>query len=125
MADLLKAIHGVTNRDSITKNALWVHIKRAQCVDRAFSGEVMSITAPKRGQNRHDTYEPHFTDKDIYGVNAPHNDALVLVVNINTFNVKYVLINPGSSSEIMYYSMFKELHAFTIFLSKECRYASV
>lgn len=30
------------------KNAIRVHIKRPQCVDMAFSGEVMSISAWKR-----------------------------------------------------------------------------
>ena len=43
------------------------------------------------------------------GVDVPHNDTLVLTVNINTFEVKRVLIDPSSSSEIMYHNMFKQL----------------
>lgn len=43
------------------------------------------------------------------GVNTPHNGALVLIVNINTFDVKMVLINPRNSSEIMYHSLFENL----------------
>lgn len=50
-----------------------------------------------------------FTYKDIYVVDASHNDALVLTVNINTFDVKKVLIDPRSSSEIMYHSLYKKL----------------
>lgn len=45
---LIEEIHGTTSREAITKNAIRVHIKRAQCVDRTFSGEVMSISAWKR-----------------------------------------------------------------------------
>lgn len=69
----------------------------------------MSITSPKRNQDHHDTYELSFSNKDMYGVDAPHNDALVLKVNINTFDVRRVIIDPGSSSEIMYHSLFKTL----------------
>lgn len=43
------------------------------------------------------------------GVDTPHNDALVLIVNINTFDVKRVLIDLGSSLKIMYHNMFKQL----------------
>lgn len=55
-----------------------------------------------------------FIHKDMREVDAPHNDALhndalVLTVNINTFNVKRVLIDPGSSSDIMYHSLFEKL----------------
>ena len=45
----------------------------------------------------------------MHKVDAPHNDALVLIVNINTFDVKRVLIDPGSSSKIMYHSIYKKL----------------
>ena len=54
-------------------------------------------------------YELKFTHKDMQGVDAPHNGALVLTVNINIFYVKRILIDPSSSSEIMYHSIFKKL----------------
>lgn len=41
----------------------------------------------------------------MYGVDAPHNNGLVLTVNINTFDV----IDSRSSSEIMYHSLYKKL----------------
>ena len=43
------------------------------------------------------------------GIDAPNNDALVLTIDINIFDVKRVLIDPGSSSEIMYDSLFEKL----------------
>ena len=42
-------------------------------------------------------------------MDAPHKDDLVLMVNINTFDAKRVLIDPGNSSEIIYHSLFQEL----------------
>lgn len=82
-----------------------MHVKRAQYVDKALSGEVMSISSCKRDREANEAYELTFTDKDMYGVDAPHNNGLVLTVNINTFDV----IDSRSSSEIMYHSLYKKL----------------
>lgn len=43
------------------------------------------------------------------GIDMPHNDALVLTVNINMYNVKRILIDPGRFSEIMYHNLYKKL----------------
>ena len=47
-------------------------------------------------------YEFSFTKEDLEGVDVPHNDALVFTVNICNYDVRRVLINPGSSLEVMY-----------------------
>lgn len=39
----------------------------------------------------------------------PYNDALVITVNINNFDVKRVLIDPGSSLEVMYLNAYNQL----------------
>ena len=39
----------------------------------------------------------------------PHSDALVVTLRIGEFDVKRILIDPGSSVEIMYESLFKGL----------------
>ena len=62
----------------------------------------MSIASDKR--LREDDREPNqlsFSDRDLQGVETPHNDALVITLKIATWNVKKVLIDPDSSSEIM------------------------
>lgn len=69
----------------------------------------MSIIAYEDDKKDKKKYELKFTYKDMRGVDTPHNDALVIKVNINTFDVKRILIDPGSSSEIMYHSLFKKL----------------
>ena len=50
-----------------------------------------------------------FTDQDLEGVQLPHSDALVVTLRISEFDVKKILIDPGSSVEIMYESLFKGL----------------
>ncbi|XP_028087838.1 uncharacterized protein LOC114288517 [Camellia sinensis] len=39
----------------------------------------------------------------------PHNDALVVTLRVRDFDVKCILIDQGSSIEIMYYDAFKQL----------------
>lgn len=71
--------------------------------------EVMPVTAFKKERTDIRSYKLSFTEKNIVGVDAPHNDALVFSVHISTFKVKRVLIYPGCSSEIIYHSLFKRL----------------
>lgn len=97
MASLIEVIHRVANKDSITKNGLRVYINQAQCAAKAFPGEVLSITEPKRGKDQNGTCELSFTSKDMYSVNIPYNDAQVLMVNNTTFDIECVLVDPGSS----------------------------
>lgn len=75
-----------------------MQIRRAQCLEKAFEAYVKTIVAYGKERQSKRSYEPTFIDKDMKGVDEPHNNVLVLTVNINTFNVKMILINPGSSS---------------------------
>ena len=50
-----------------------------------------------------------FTNQDLERVQLPHSDALVVTLRIGEFDVKRVLIDPGSSVEIMYESLFLSL----------------
>ncbi|XP_028078929.1 uncharacterized protein LOC114280754 [Camellia sinensis] len=40
---------------------------------------------------------------------CPHNDALVVTLCVKNFDIKRILIDQGSSYEIMYYETFKQL----------------
>jgi hypothetical protein len=66
------------------------------------------IPVPKR-LRKEMTEEIIFTDRDLEGVQLPHSDALVVTMQIGDFEVKRILIDPGSSAEIMYDSLFKGL----------------
>ncbi|XP_058181303.1 uncharacterized protein LOC131299740 [Rhododendron vialii] len=50
-----------------------------------------------------------FTERDLEHVQTPHSDALVVTIQIGVHDVKRVLIDQGSSAEVMYYDLFKKL----------------
>ncbi|XP_050277987.1 uncharacterized protein LOC126719481 [Quercus robur] len=50
-----------------------------------------------------------FTEGDARGVKQPHNDPLVIVLNIEGFNTKRILVDNGSSADIIYFPAFQQL----------------
>ena len=50
-----------------------------------------------------------FSDRDLARIYYPHNDALVVTLRVKDYDVKRILIDQGSSCEIMYYETFKQL----------------
>ena len=50
-----------------------------------------------------------FNEVDARGVKQPHNDPLVIMLNIEGFNTKRILVNNGSSADIIYLPTFKHL----------------
>lgn len=60
VAGAIEAIHTATNRDKMTNNAIRVNIKRAQCVEKAFAGEVMSVVAYEDDKKNKKKYELKF-----------------------------------------------------------------
>ena len=51
-----------------------------------------------------------FSDDDKRGSIQPHDDALVVTLRIGGFDVKRVLVDPGSTIEIMYPDLYKGLN---------------
>ncbi|XP_028118355.1 uncharacterized protein LOC114315911 [Camellia sinensis] len=64
------------------------------------------ITPTKRP---HNTRQISFDDTDLVGVVHPHTNPLVIELRVNRFTVEHVLIDQGSTSEIMYYQTFVKL----------------
>ena len=50
-----------------------------------------------------------FNEADARGVKQPHNDPLVIMLNIEGFNTKRILVDNGSSANIVYLSAFQQL----------------
>ena len=50
-----------------------------------------------------------FNEVDARGVKQPHNDPLVIMLNIEGFNTKRILVDNGSSADIIYLLAFKHL----------------
>lgn len=57
-------------------------------------------------------YDLTFTKKDLNGVDTPHNDALVLMINICYFDMKRVLIDHGSSFKVMNINLYNKLQPY-------------
>lgn len=50
-----------------------------------------------------------FFECDSSGVKQPHDDPLVLVLAIEGFNIRTVLVNNGSSADIMYMTAYQQM----------------
>ena len=51
-----------------------------------------------------------FSDEDKIGTIQPHDDALVIILQIGGYDVKRVMVDQGSAAEIMYPDIFKGLN---------------
>ena len=51
-----------------------------------------------------------FSDENKRGTIQPHNDALVVTLRIRGFDVKRVLVDPGSAVEVMYPDLYKGMN---------------
>ncbi|XP_028096897.1 uncharacterized protein LOC114296770 [Camellia sinensis] len=66
-------------------------------------------------KQRTQTKQPHeaqsiiFDDSDLIGITLPHIDPLVIVLHVNRFTIERILIDQGSTSEVMYYETFIKL----------------
>ena len=50
-----------------------------------------------------------FNEANARGVRQPHNDPLVIMLNIEGFNTKRILVDNGSSADIIYFLAFQQL----------------
>ena len=50
-----------------------------------------------------------FSEGDALGVKQPHNDPLVIMMNIEGFNTKRILVDNGSFADIIYLPAFQQL----------------
>ena len=52
----------------------------------------------------------HFSKEDAKGVKYPHDDPLVIMLMIEGFNTRRVLVDNGSSADTIYLSTFQQLN---------------
>ena len=62
-------------------------------------------TVPRRAQRESRTIG--FSEEDVRRLHHPYNDALVVSIRIEDYNMHRVLIDNGSSADILYYSTFQ------------------
>jgi hypothetical protein len=51
-----------------------------------------------------------FSNEDFAGALQPHRDALVVTLTIANHNIHHILVDNGSSTDILYWSEFKKLN---------------
>ncbi|KAG5556294.1 hypothetical protein RHGRI_006788 [Rhododendron griersonianum] len=72
-------------------------------------GVMVVQNSSKRKMDARSTWEIRFTEQDLEGLSLPHNDALVLSLQFQRKLVRRVLVDQGSSAEILFYLAFKAL----------------
>ena len=50
-----------------------------------------------------------FTDEDAERVHHPHDDAIIITLLIANYTIRRVLVDNGSSADILYYLAFQEM----------------
>ena len=90
---------------------------RAEARQASHSRQVMAAElslAAKRA--RRERPEIRFTDKDLEGVQLPHNDPLTITLRfdcskqgVKNCTVKKILVDPGSATEVLYFDSFRRM----------------
>ena len=60
-------------------------------------------------KHRRTSQDMCFSEEDARGVKQPHDDPLVIMIMIEGFNTRRVLVDNGSSADIIYLSVFQQL----------------
>ena len=50
-----------------------------------------------------------FSEEDVRRLHHPHDDALVVSVRVGDYNVHWILVDNGSSVDILYYPAFQQM----------------
>ncbi|XP_028082590.1 uncharacterized protein LOC114283911 [Camellia sinensis] len=103
---IINVIHGTATQES--EETLKEEIAKAVQIQQVISVEPASKkvhTVPKSP-----LCTVSFIRKDLEGIQHPHTDALIITVGIGKrFDVKRVLVDQGSATEILYYDLFRKL----------------
>ncbi|XP_077228419.1 uncharacterized protein LOC143861381 [Tasmannia lanceolata] len=74
---------------------------------RAYARQVNSVHIPDKKLKADNTIS--FSDVDLNDVILPHNETLVITMLIANFETPRILVDNGSSADILYYHTFKQL----------------
>ena len=76
---------------------------------KAYLKVVQSIQLSRRSPRARSTDEQAitFTDKDAERIHHPHNDAIIITLLITDYTTRRVLVDNGSSADILYYPAFQ------------------
>ena len=73
---------------------------------KACQRQVNSVHMIPPFKQRRTDQDMSFNEADVEGVKQPHNDPLVIMLNIEGFNTKRILVDDESSADIIYLPAF-------------------
>ncbi|XP_030942042.1 uncharacterized protein LOC115967098 [Quercus lobata] len=76
---------------------------------KAYHRQVNNVHTMPPSKHLRTCQDMSFSEGDAKGVKQPHNDPLVIVLNIEGFNTKRILVDNGSSADIIYFPAFQQL----------------
>ncbi|KAK3016789.1 hypothetical protein RJ639_006055 [Escallonia herrerae] len=86
---------------------------------KAYAREVCIMSQPpSKRQNMVSLPAISFLDDDVGDVKTPHDDPLIITIKAGNFDVKCVLVDNRSSTEVLYYDEFKKMNILTNRLQK-------
>ena len=76
---------------------------------KAYQRQVNSVHTMSPFKQKRTNQDMSFNEADARGVRQPHNDPLVIMLTIEGFNTKRILVDNGSSADIIYVPAFQQL----------------
>ncbi|XP_023905141.2 uncharacterized protein LOC112016915 [Quercus suber] len=73
---------------------------------KTYQRQVNSVYMTPPLKHKRTEHDMTFNEGDARGVKQPHNDPLVIMLTIEKFNTKRILVDNGSSANIIYFSAF-------------------
>lgn len=70
---------------------------------------IVHINHPIAKHHRTGNYDIVFSERDVKGIKQPHNDPLVIMLTIEGYNTRKVLVDNGSSADVMYITAFQQM----------------
>ena len=105
-AGVIDVVHGVISPTEMTTQSIRTQRKMAAHLKEVYQTSTEPSIINKSAQGKG---EISFSNEDLRDVVQSHNNALVLTLRVQEYDVRRMLIDPGASSEIIYAGLFDKL----------------